>query len=110
MPLLDRPDGGAGTAVLEDTRPAITTVHRVETTTDKNRAAHIVLERGKDETAAAHVLRARVEGTPITALCGHVWVPHRQAKDLPVCQECRDIYEASGREGGHDDRGELPPE
>ncbi len=54
--------------------------------------AHIV-RTGRDETAAAKVLEARINGTPIEALCGHVWVPSRDAKRLPVCQACRDIYE-----------------
>ncbi|MEZ5239626.1 MAG: DUF3039 domain-containing protein [Microthrixaceae bacterium] len=27
------------------------------------------------------------------ALCGHVWVPSRDPKRLPVCQQCKDIYE-----------------
>ena len=32
-------------------------------------------------------------GTPIEALCGHVWVPSRDPRQLPVCQACKDIYE-----------------
>ena len=42
--------------------------------------------------AAAKVLQARVEGTPLEALCGHVWVPSRDPKQLPVCQKCKDVY------------------
>lgn len=99
---------GGNVAVLEDTRPAITTVRTIETSNDKPKSAHIILEKGKDETAAAHVLRARINGTPVTALCGFTWVPHRQASKLPVCQECRDIYEQDPL--GHGDRGELPSE
>lgn len=38
------------------------------------------------------MLAARIEGTPIEALCGHVWVPSRDPKQLPVCQRCKDIY------------------
>lgn len=54
--------------------------------------AHIVrTENGED--AAAVVLAARIEGTPLTALCGHVFVPQRDPKVLPVCQTCKDIYE-----------------
>lgn len=93
--------------MLEDTRPAITTVQRIDTTTDKPEATHIVLERGKDETAAAHVMRARVMGTPVTALCGYTWVPSKDPEKHPVCQECRDIYEQDPL--GHGDRDELPP-
>jgi len=54
--------------------------------------AHIVkVEPG--ESAAAKVLEARIYGTPIEALCGHVWVPSRDPKQLPLCGECKSIYE-----------------
>ncbi len=54
--------------------------------------AHIVkVERG--ESAAAKVLEARIYGTPLEALCGHVWVPSRDPKQLPLCEECKSIYE-----------------
>src|SRR5215217_6280017 len=54
--------------------------------------AHIV-KTEPGESAAAKVLEARIYGTPIEALCGHVWVPSRDPKQLPVCQKCKDIYE-----------------
>ncbi len=55
-------------------------------------SAHIVrVELGED--AAAKVLEARIYGTPIEALCGHVWVPSRDPKQLPLCQKCKEIYE-----------------
>ena len=54
--------------------------------------AHIVkVEPG--ETATAKILEARVMGTPIEALCGFVWVPSRDPKQLPICEECKSIYE-----------------
>jgi len=54
--------------------------------------AHIVKTRGK-QSAAAMVLEARVNGTPLEALCGHVWVPSRDPKQYPVCQRCKQIYD-----------------
>jgi Protein of unknown function (DUF3039) len=54
--------------------------------------AHIV-KTEPGESATAKVLEARIYGTPIEALCGHVWVPSRDPKTLPVCQKCKDIYE-----------------
>lgn len=39
------------------------------------------------------IVEASVMGTPITALCGKVWVPSRDPKRFPVCPECKDIYE-----------------
>ena len=54
--------------------------------------AHIVkVEPG--ESAAAKVLEARIYGIPVEALCGHVWVPSRDPKQLPICEECKSIYE-----------------
>src|SRR4051794_2133485 len=46
---------------------------------DEGNVAHIVkVKRGED--AAAKVLEARVTGTPIEALCGHIWVPARDPR------------------------------
>ncbi len=54
--------------------------------------AHIVkVEPG--ESATAKVLEARVAGTPLEALCGHVWVPSRDPRNLPMCSRCKEIYE-----------------
>ena len=54
--------------------------------------AHIV-KTDPGESAAAKVLEARIYGTPIEALCGHVWVPSRDPKQLPLCQKCKDVYD-----------------
>ena len=54
--------------------------------------AHIV-KTDPGESAAAKVLEARIYGTPIEALCGHVWVPSRDPKQLPMCQACKEVYD-----------------
>ena len=54
--------------------------------------AHIV-KTEPGESAVAKVLEARIYGTPIEALCGHVWVPSRDPKKLPLCQKCKDVYD-----------------
>ena len=60
--------------------------------TDEPVVAHIVrTEPGED--AAAKVLEARINGTPLEALCGHVWIPSRDPRQVPVCQKCREIYD-----------------
>ena len=62
------------------------------TSTGEPVVAHIVkTEPGED--AAAKVLEARITGTPIEALCGHVWVPSRDPRQVPMCEACREIYE-----------------
>ena len=40
------------------------------------------------------ILAAMVEGTPVRALCGKVWVPSRDPQRFPVCPECKEIYES----------------
>lgn len=54
--------------------------------------AHIV-KTEPGESAAAKVMEARIYGTPLEALCGHVWVPSRDPKQVPMCQNCKDIYD-----------------
>jgi hypothetical protein len=75
-------------------RMPVTTIPKVEedTETGEPSVAHIV-KVGPGETAAAKVLEARINGTPIEALCGHVWVPSRDPRQLPVCQACKEVYD-----------------
>ncbi len=56
---------------------------------------HIVVAK-EGESAEAVVLEARVNGTPVTALCGYVWVPSRDPERHPICQRCLDIFKESG--------------
>jgi hypothetical protein len=45
---------------------------------------------------------AMVNGTPVVALCGKVWVPSRDPQRYPVCPECKEIYD-SIPEGGDEE-------
>ena len=68
------------------------TRHEHAPQTGEPECAHIVKTTG-DESAAAKVLQARIEGTPLEALCGHRWIPSRDPKQLPLCAKCKDIYD-----------------
>ncbi len=39
------------------------------------------------------IVEAMVTGSPITALCGKVWVPSRDPQRFPVCPMCKEIWE-----------------
>jgi hypothetical protein len=76
-----------------ETLPAVTIPDTEEVTeTSEPVVAHIV-KVAPGESAAAKVLDARINGTPIEALCGHIWVPARDPRQLPLCQACKDVYE-----------------
>lgn len=53
-------------------------------TGDHDVFAHYV---AKDEVAEAVVM-----GWPVIALCGKMWVPHRDPSRYPVCPTCDEIY------------------
>nr|WP_232524832.1 DUF3039 domain-containing protein [Nocardioides mangrovicus] len=40
------------------------------------------------------LMDAMVNGTPVVALCGKVWVPSRDPQRFPVCPECQEIWES----------------
>jgi hypothetical protein len=57
-------------------------------------------DNGQGEGKVAHYARDRdkltdayVFGTPVIALCGLVWVPSRDPAGLPICKECKEIFE-----------------
>lgn len=53
---------------------------------DHDRFAHFV---NKEDVAEAYV-----NGTPVIALCGKIWVPSRDPEKYPVCPSCKEIYNA----------------
>jgi len=81
-----------GTQTVEDAR-----TRPVTDDGDHERFSHYV---PKDTLTAA-----MIEGTPVVALCGKVWVPSRDPQRFPVCPECKEIWESkepgdSGDDGG----------
>ncbi|MFM7830077.1 MAG: DUF3039 domain-containing protein [Actinomycetota bacterium] len=92
-----------------ETMPSTTSLEQTErdTQTGKPLVAHIV-KTEKNESASAKVLEARINGTPLEALCGHRWVPSRDPQKLPLCQACKEIYEMY--RGFNDELNELPSE
>ncbi len=68
----------------------------------ETRATETAVEPRLDEGGAgdvhAHyadktkITEAAVLGTPVTALCGKKWVPHRDPSRYPVCPRCRELY------------------
>lgn len=39
----------------------------------------------------AKVTEGYVMGTPVVAICGKVFVPHRDPKKFPLCKQCEEI-------------------
>ncbi len=61
-----------------------------ELASDEPPVAHIVARSDDGTSADDAVLMARIEGTPLIALCGAVFVPHRDPTKLSPCQPCLD--------------------
>lgn len=76
-------------------------VVETRTSDDPDDSAHIVFVpahlRGKGVSPQALVLQARVEGTPIRALCGFTWVPSKDPAACPVCAKCLELYRRPGK-------------
>lgn len=68
---------GSGTSYQEDTRT-------YTEDGDHERYAHYA---PKEE-----VMYSLVEGVPIMALCGKIWIPNRDPKKFPICPTCKEIY------------------
>lgn len=74
----------------QDATPGSTTVlEREEILRDENdheRLSHYVTSEKLTE--------AMINGTPVVALCGKIWVPSRDPEKYPVCPECKEIWES----------------
>jgi hypothetical protein len=66
--------------------------------TKLNSKAELGTKNGEHDKFSHYVhqddmMEAFVEGKPIMALCGKVWVPTRDGKKFPVCKVCKRILE-----------------
>jgi hypothetical protein len=82
------------TAVLERE-----TVEQATEPGDHERFAHYVRKE--------KILESALSGEPVIALCGKVWVPHRDPNKFPVCPVCQEIYDGlrpgdDGQDGSGD--------
>lgn len=81
--------------VSTETAPATPTIDPIVDNVepgDHERFAHYVPK--------AKLTEAMINGTPVTALCGKVWVPSRDPERFPVCPECKEIRESMGPRPG----------
>jgi len=79
--------GGSGSTLLEE-----------QTQTNPN----YTFEDGDEERFSHYVpkdklMAAMVDGIPVKALCGKMWVPTRDPDRFPICPNCKDIYEKMKR-------------
>ncbi len=74
---------GFGTSVIEDTRLDERVIPTDEG--DHERLSHYV---PKDK-----LMEGMINGTPVIALCGKVWIPSRDPEKFPVCPECKEVWE-----------------
>jgi hypothetical protein len=81
------PERGAGTGTLVEPTPQLS-----HGDGDHERYAHYVQ---KDK-----IMASALDGTPVVALCGKVWVPGRDPKKYPVCPMCKEIYDGMPSGGG----------
>ena len=67
--------------------------------TDTETKADLRTDSGDHERFAHYaekneIMEAMINGTPIVALCGKIWVPSRDPKKFPICPTCKEIYDA----------------
>lgn len=82
-PYQDQPGAAPGSTAVLDRQLQ----EREERTDDgdHDRFAHYVR---KDK-----ITQAALDGSPVIALCGKVWVPGRDPEKYPVCPQCKEIYD-----------------
>lgn len=70
---------------------------------NKDRRSHIVragdndhIAKGDNMDAMEIINAARLMGEEVVALCGYRWVPSRNPKQYPICDECMKRFAALG--------------
>ena len=81
--------------------PGVTTIE--EPLTQPSRGDDGDRERFSHYVPKDKLTDAMVNGTPVVALCGKVWVPSRDPQKYPVCPECKEIWEGLRKDDEGDD-------
>jgi hypothetical protein len=42
----------------------------------------------------SEIVKALVEGIPVVALCGKMWIPSRDPDNFPVCPRCKELHDS----------------
>jgi hypothetical protein len=76
---------------------------RPDTETIQEERTDVRLDEGGHDRFSHYVEKdklteALINGTPVIALCGKVWVPSRDPERYPVCPMCKRLYDM-GPEG-----------
>ena len=76
---------------------------RTDTETIKEERTDVRLDEGGHDRFSHYVdkdklTEALINGTPVIALCGKVWVPSRDPERYPLCPMCKRLYDM-GPEG-----------
>jgi Protein of unknown function (DUF3039) len=93
-----RTGGGAPGVPPADGERVVTTGPESNTDTIVEESVDYRLDEGDHERFSHYVpkdklMQAMVEGIPVRALCGKLWVPSRDPQRFPVCPECKRIYD-----------------
>ncbi|MEV4514093.1 DUF3039 domain-containing protein [Dactylosporangium sp. NPDC049525] len=78
----ENPGGGGST--LTDERTEEQTDYRYDAGDDEKFSHYAPKDK---------IMQAMIEGTPVRAICGKLWVPSRDPKRFPLCPVCKDLYE-----------------
>lgn len=62
-------------------------------------------ERFKHFVPKDKLTEAIINGTPVVALCGKVWVPSRDPERFPMCPACQEIWDGLESNDNSDDSG-----
>jgi len=75
-----------GTLLAPGSQTVLERTPQMEDEDDHERYSHYVQSN--------KLMEAMVNGTPVVALCGKVWVPSRNPEKFPVCPECKEIWDS----------------
>jgi hypothetical protein len=61
-------------------------------------------ENGDHERFAHYVpkdtlMEALINGWPVVALCGKIWIPSRDPEKFPICPMCKELYDEMQGDG-----------
>lgn len=77
-------EGGGGTSTLDRELEELLNQAQLEEG-DHERFSHYVQKE--------KILQSALNGKPVIALCGKVWLPGRDPEKFPVCPTCKEIYD-----------------